>query len=499
MFSLIIISGCKKEDTQIVKNEIEKIKPIDELTFGSQYSDINSANELTWCEKGCSVILIMSWGLYEQLQSEINRFADDISDDIKAPVYIELFDLKDNPNNIRAKILELDSQRKLQGVIFFDAPIVLRSFTAPNGIEYGAYDFCYTDLIYNVTFSKTPKGYICNYHNIKSGSSTTLQMWYSRILPPGENKIEQLSSYLDRNHDYRKGKLNFNQGSLIYADQEFSINSDDPKLLTLYFGGKDVLYQDSEINLIQTNSNDNKRNEYLKSLKNSNELLILNQHGAPVFHNYDINVEDIKNIKPNILGYLFYSCNVGAFHKDDYLAGRYIFSGNGLIAIAHSTPIRTNVGPDGPVEKASDATPYKLYALLEKGASFGESWLFAYNSIPGSLLGDPTIRLRERKIADFSISQNKINLDTINKLYEINLVNNNINELRNLQHPFTFDHPYEHDLIEMELSLPGKISKNSEGKVMLGLEKQNGHFKGRQPLIFVGDDGYSIQFLEITD
>jgi len=114
-------------------------------------------------------------------------------------------------------------------------------------------------------------------------------------------------------------------------------------------------------------------------------------------------------------------------------------------------------------------------------------------------LGDPTIRLRERKIADFSISQNKINLDTINKLYEINLVNNNINELRNLQHPFTFDHPYEHDLIEMELSLPGKISKNSEGKVMLGLEKQNGHFKGRQPLIFVGDDGYSIQFLEITD
>jgi len=60
LFSLIIISGCKKEDTQIVKNEIEKIKPIDELTFGSQYSDINSANELTWCEKGCSVILIMS-------------------------------------------------------------------------------------------------------------------------------------------------------------------------------------------------------------------------------------------------------------------------------------------------------------------------------------------------------------------------------------------------------------------------------------------------------
>ena len=498
---LLIIAGCSSNSGKRIDNQdkIKKIEPISEMLFGSQYANINQNKLSTWCEKNCAVIMFVSYDIYNQLKEKINRFANDVSQDIKAPVYIELFDIDDKPGNIRKKIFDIHNQRNVQGVILFDAPILLTSFIAPGGgTTLGAYDSCYTDVIYDYSFIRTSRGYICKYNNLKSGSTTSTEMWYSRILPPGENKIEQLSLYLDRNHAYRTGALNFNRGSLVYSDQEFVLGSDNPNLLTLYFGGKDTLFKDSEIELFRSTKENTMRESYLNALKNSNELVIINQHGSPSTHFYDISLNDIKDIKPNSLGYLFYSCSVGGFQEDDYLAGRYIFSGNGLVAIAHSTPILTNVGPTGLVTKAEDATPYKLFTLLQHGASFGESWMFSYGSISGSLLGDPTLRIREKKIADVRLEQDRLNLYSIDKEYEITIWNDDRSDIKNLYHPFTINHPYEFGLIELETHIPGKIKKESNDKIKVILEERNGSFEGRLPLVFVSDNGYSIQFLHIT-
>jgi len=470
-----------------------------EIVIGLDYFNLDENSQSTWCEKGCPVIIFVSYDTYDQLESKITRFASDISADISAPVYVELFALGDKPKNLRKKIIDLNNQRNVQGVILFDAPILLTSFVAPGGgTELGAYDSCYTDLIYDYNFIRTSKGYICKFNNLKSGSTTSVHMWYSRLLPPGENKIEQLSDYLDRNHAYRTGALDFNRGSLVYSDQEFVLGSDNPHSLLLYFGGKDTLYTDSQIKVIQTTSNNQNKNAYLNELKKSYELVIVNQHGCPTGHFYDIKADEIKSTKPDALGYLFYSCSVGAFQEDDYLAGRYLFSGNGLVAIAHSTPVLTSVGADGPVRGVEDVTSYKLLNLLNHGANFGEAWLFSYGAISGSLLGDPTIRLREKRFVTIELSQSKVQLDSIGIITEVTIFNHGSKDVKIMAHPFTLNHPYDTDLVELEAETPGIIPQGLSDNIKLAIEAKNGNFDGRLPLIFVGDEGYSIKFLEIS-
>ncbi len=461
----------------------------------------------TWCEGGCPVVVFVDSNTYSLLKYKIDRFVEDIKRDVKAEVFLEKVNIDENPVNIRNKVQNYYDTNRIQGVIFVgDIPYVQVQFT--EGL--GAYDWCYADTVRDYIFTETSEGWICALEGM-SGSYTSRKMWYGRILPPEENKINLFSNYFDRNHAYRTGSLNYDEGSLFYYDNNIDFNNveetDKPELLAQYIGGYKSLYDLSNIEIISTNGLEEynqivggglpiTQGEYLEKLKESREIVIINQHGLTNHHFPDISSEDIKIVKPQSLAYLFYSCSTGGFQDENYIAGNYLFSGKGLIAIAHSTPIM--VGKPSEVRWPSDAMTYNFFNLLDKGVSFGESWITLSNGggVVGSILGDPTLRLRPQKIAPVKITPDKIEMDKELTLYESTIFNLGNNDLELLYREFRFNHVYDADEIEVGAKttslIPAMESKQNEFYF-----EGDENFDGEQLLVYSGEDGYLINFYSV--
>jgi hypothetical protein len=88
--------------------------------------------------------------------------------------------------------------------------------------------------------------------------------------------------------------------------------------------------------------------------------------------------------------YILSSCSTGKFTEENYLAGWYLFSGNGLIVEA-ATEIA--FAPYPPQETFTDDLN-----LLTRGEIFGNVQLHKGISVISTFLGDPTLRLRYKKI-----------------------------------------------------------------------------------------------------
>jgi len=124
----------------------------------------------------------------------------------------------------------------------------------------------------------------------------------------------------------------------------------------------------------------------------------------------DVSWLDVKAVKPKVLFYHLLSSETGRHDCTDYLAGTYIFTGLGLVAIA------------GTQHSGSIGVP-ALYESLASGKIIGEAWKDALNwsiehsgekitvywldqkntSVEGKdpykavLIGDGTLKLPERK------------------------------------------------------------------------------------------------------
>jgi len=508
-------NGCPLRPTgATLKNSESEIKEqiVEDLSTEPEKEDVLITSEQrtkSWCEDGCPVAVFVDSITYQSLSNKIDRFVNDIENDINDKVFLEIVSTNTNPEDIRDKIRDFYKTKAIQGVIFVgDVPIVQTEFAAgfQGQSAFGAYDWCYVDTTTNYDFSQTSGKWVCSPQG--SGPIKTRKLWYGRIIPPEENKVELLSSYFDRNHNYRTGSLTYPKSSLFYYDVETSAGSDNQELLSEYFAGKGSLYDSvetisaegvDEYNQIISGGSLITENNYLQSLKIPRELVLVNQHGTTSFHFPYVTADDIAETKPQALAYLFYSCSVGGFQDTNYLAGQYIYSGNGLIGIAHSTPILTNIGPEGTLRGPEDATTYKLLALLSKGASFGEAWTVSESSISGSILGDPTLRLREKKIAKVEVNPLSVRINRAEDIQEVKIKNVGDNKLEALTHSFTFSHAYNPEAVEVDFSLPSTILPSEEKTLRMMYEEDKAQFDfiGRLPLVYIGEEGYWIYPLSV--
>jgi len=227
----------------------------------------------------------------------------------------------------------------------------------------------------------------------------------------GNERIELLKEYFNRNHLYRNGELNFEKKIISYLEiyedpntvyagslQEIEDSFTDDVIMTgLYPEINQIDFLIPEIN--RGYDDCSMDTEFINKLEhNRYEYVFLSAHGSPSFHRCDVKSETIKNAEKKAMFYEMRSCSVGDFSKEDYLAGWYLFSGNGLVVDAASTVI---LGMS-----VIDTINAKI---LSKGYSFGEAKKITGSSLHG-LLGDPTLKL-DREVEEARIETDLESID----------------------------------------------------------------------------------------
>lgn len=97
-------------------------------------------------------------------------------------------------------------------------------------------------------------------------------------------------------------------------------------------------------------------------------------------YNLDIHIDDVRKISPQPKFVIFDECFNGSFHRDEYIAGEYVFSnGNTIAALGNS------------VNVLQDLFVSELIGLLNHGARLGQ-WHRFNNYLESHLIGDPTFR-----------------------------------------------------------------------------------------------------------
>ncbi len=330
-----------------------------------------------------SIAIFIDKETYSQIKFEIDRFASDIEKDLCTKVILYTFvNSTTKPEEIRNIIIRDYKERKLMGIILIgDIPYVYVEHKPAEqdwpGIEY------YSNL--EGEFLDSDNNNKFDFFPLKRN------IWIGIILPPNfkedRNKgITLLKEYFNRNHDYRTGNLKYEEKLLVFPQiQIFDLKKDKNYIESSLRDSLNGIWTkwSENFNILYSNDPNELDNQFLEELKKPYEVVLVNAHGSPTWHMNNINYENIKEIRPSPLFYIMVSCSVGKFDKPNYLAGSYLFYGNGLVVLAQ--PHTFNICPTYGME---------MLRLVGKGVLWGEASSMACADFQFYVFGDPTLRVR---------------------------------------------------------------------------------------------------------
>src|SRR3989344_4934925 len=367
------------------------------------------------------ILLIVKNSLLPQLQSDLDIWKQDVKNEYSYEI-IQKSISTETPQNIKDFIKSQYNHGNLRGVLFVGNIPTSYSDQCLGGLCPS--DFYYNDLNNNC-FSIPRTTNRCNSHNCNEIIYYTPidqikcfdfidrvpNFWTARLTTPNNNgnDIAVLSSYFKRNHDYRTGKISYDHKMLAYLpilDSDFSIEED--KIIRQWFLNQGSEFEklnfySGEVNLISRSDPIEYglvSDVYSEELKKPYEYVFYNGHGSQITQQVMVS-DELITIKPKPLFYLFASCSVGDFTYEDYLAGNYLFDGEGLAVIAATVPVLGT--PDFPEISSF---------LLDNCFNFGFVFTYIYeSSISLHFFGDPTLKLT--KTTNFDIEIESIDLGII--------------------------------------------------------------------------------------
>ena len=221
-------------------------------------------------------------------------------------------------------------------------------------------------------------------------------------------RAEMINKYFENNHLFRTGQISTIKEVILYTP----IENDAPTQAEIskeYEVTKPLLkagYKQDEIHFL--NSSPGKNEEFLGEIKKPYEFAFINAHGAPTWHQYDVNKNTLEESNSLILEIV--SCNVGDFRNPDFIAGHYLMNGKTQFLTAGSTPIFGALAIDE-----------GYITSLTNGKRIFEAWEF--NPVRTNWFGDPTLKMRYepqpiKEGPKICVSPNELDLRNMNESSE---------------------------------------------------------------------------------
>ena len=349
------------------------------------------------------VLVIIKDSLLPVLQSDLDIWKQDIQNEYNYEVVQKVISTE-TPEEIKDFIKTQDISKDLEGVLLVGSIPTVFSDLCMKEFGYCPSDHYYTDLD-DSCFAILKTGNRCDGHTCGEVSYYDLSdenrcnefkesdtdFWIARLTTPNSqgNNITMLSSYFERNHEYRIGNKLYEHKMLAFnpiQDSDFPSEAENNRKVFLNQNSETekLNYYSGDVNLIvnPVNYNPGSISEiYSEELKKPYEYVVYSGHGNPISQQ-GMNSDKLAEIKPNSLFYQLLSCSVGDFTTENYLAGNYLFSGDGLFTIAGTVPIL-----------AANQFPSIESFKLDNGFNFEQT--FFDNDFAVHLFGDPTLRLTE--------------------------------------------------------------------------------------------------------
>ncbi len=401
----------------IIKTKIDKC--IKNKKLREYYCGINKIKDKYFsCTNGCvdgkcktekgKLLLIVKDLLILELQTDLDIWKQDVKNEYDYEIIQKTISIE-TPDQIKNFIKSQDKSGNLKGVLFIgNIPTVLSNLCMEE------YDYCHSDHYYTdlddscFSILKTGNrcdGYTCNevsYYDLSNETKcndfkeSAKDFWIARLTTPNDqgNNISMLSSYFKRNNEYRTGKKLYNHKMLAFYPIVDSDSPSEAEIIRRIFLNQGstiekLNYYSGDVNLI-TDPNESISKVYSEELRKPYEYVVYNGHGSPTSQQGMIS-DKLMIIKPNALFYQLLSCSVGDFTTDNYLAGNYLFAGNGLFVVAATTPVLV-------ISQFPAIESFKL----DNGFNFEET--FFNHNFAVHLFGDPTLRLSERTNSDVKIT-----------------------------------------------------------------------------------------------
>ena len=343
--------------------------------------------------QGSKLLLLVEDSLYNGLSQELNTYSNDIKREIGFETIVKTFSSSASVFEIKSYVKQIYNNYKLSGVLLIgDLPtgkfygLVETGINLSDRVYQDIYDHCEYSKDYCWTiYGKAEEYKECGAFDWLS-CGWTEEFWIARLTPNSSTKdsLSSLKDYFQRNHQYRTGGYSYKPKFLIYTPQYLEMGSEGAKEATAGVrSGVEFLnaYKENNYKIIDIEK-ENSDQLYLTEIKKPYEYegVYVGAHGSPISHQSDIESNDIINSSFFLLD--LFSCSVGDITTKDYIAGKYLFEGRGLVVVAAPQP--TIVGM---------SIGFGYYPLTK-----GESLYRTLKPMPGLenifVLGDPTLKMR---------------------------------------------------------------------------------------------------------
>lgn len=238
-------------------------------------------------------------------------------------------------------------------------------------------------------------------------------IWIGRLYPTkaGNEGIEQLRDYLNRNHAYRTGAMVSADQLLVVVQDNIAqgIGENVVRSELLREDQAPHLWQNARFQFLLHEDTEASRQAVLQALQQDNRMIILNVHGSNQTHGYGLDREKIEQTRPNAFFVDLKSCSTAnaisrtGKRVHQYLAGQYLFEGNVLLVKASPYDHFESI----PMQ------PELFQQALAMGRTAGEAMRMDWQGT-NILLGDPTLRFAAHQSnGQLMVSANTIDLGTI--------------------------------------------------------------------------------------